>query len=1326
MPIVTREQTIEQIKQTLSSKEINGQDKFELLKKVLSDPTIDKHVMLDLGIKYLNNLKNPKVINQYKSDSHDVMKKLHNTFQGDELYKPWVRYFDVTYKVKEELRGKDALKIFKRKLEIFKSNISELVQKLLFENGNSKMDWRIAKKMLAVSGDLFKRDTIDIFQQEDLFKPILVEITKALEFLLWKDPTNVFASTQLTIKILELLKHFSDQAKFIQLKDAVLSCRFDKEKFKLPNTVIIGEDGGMYLLLNNLTRDNEQVIKEITGDDYLEDKLQKKGENQQITIGKGGFGTVRFALSLFDSKSKPGEVVCIKKTKSIKDPETPCARIIDETLKDYFTNDIADIIYAPNVFDMALVTQNAGNSHRKGYVMMEILPQNTATKVFANSVYQKWEYQKPYLLDVFSKTLDLLDKNVVMTDLKPDNTLYDTDIRKATIIDLGGIVKIDNREEISKFNIAKYSFQSTEGFTAIELQQKAGVIDIRKALAFACGKIIKDITKYGTAIISNKEEEIQELITSLTNPNLEQRISIKDAITKIEAIGDDSYKENIIFTHYISKIKERLKNNKSSISINEDIERTKDLYINLYTTELNPYRYAKLKTDVLFSKIDDFWDGQKEVMLLLGVAGAGKSITLQLKFIEAVNNWKPGNPLPIYFNFASNIDLVKVINSFNNELGTNLKLENIQNAHLYIDSFDEGLGIATSRETLIRGYIKKLGEPKILISCGTDYLLDNNDYSWFMPESKQLEICYIAPINYREEQKLEEYVSKYVDNSDGSHDKKYYLDKINKLKIEPIIDTGFMFEIVMQSVSSIDIPSTIEKPISKQDIYDEYVKIKQSKKVEVLHERQKNKIVELLSNLNIDINKNTQELNQLLKELGKYIAMQLHLQNEFRIKADSELFKAFGYEESTLFKQQALYHILKLLPLKIETKTSGSKVKVEQEVEIGFAHVIFKNYYLFEEIKDEVERFGKSEILASHSIVKDVELIKLIAEDVVYNKDLQEFLIRTIDATKQDKSDEAVTFASNSITLLIAAQYSFSEGNLSNIAVRGANIRNGIFQYVDFSNADLTEVNLTNANLVGAKFIGTNLTSIKLSLYPDLEHNAPVYCLSYSPDGKYLASGSNDQIVRIWDARNGNLLQNLKGHTWYINCLSYSPDGKYLASGSTDNTVKIWNAENPEDDKNHRLLQNLEGHTRYGVGYINYSPDGKHLASGSCYMDPILEIWNVENPENDKNDRLLQKLKGHTCISYSPDGKYFASGSTDNTVKIWNAENPEDDKNHRLLQNLEGHTDEIKCISYSPDGKYLASGSGDHTIKIWNAENGSLLKNLVGHTDKIKCIRNSS
>ena len=124
-------------------------------------------------------------------------------------------------------------------------------------------------------------------------------------------------------------------------------------------------------------------------------------------------------------------------------------------------------------------------------------------------------------------------------------------------------------------------------------------------------------------------------------------------------------------------------------------------------------------------------------MLLLGEAGSGKSIGLQIKFMDAINAWKLGDPLPIYFNLANNIDLLQILDSINNELGTNITIDNIKNQHFFIDSFDEGLGILENRETLIKYYVSMLGSnTKILITCRTDYLISDNDYSWFYIDKK--------------------------------------------------------------------------------------------------------------------------------------------------------------------------------------------------------------------------------------------------------------------------------------------------------------------------------------------------------------------------------------------------------------------------------------------------------------------------------------------------------------------------------------------------------------------------------------------------------------
>lgn len=93
-------------------------------------------------------------------------------------------------------------------------------------------------------------------------------------------------------------------------------------------------------------------------------------------------------------------------------------------------------------------------------------------------------------------------------------------------------------------------------------------------------------------------------------------------------------------------------------------------------------------------------------------------------------------------------------------------------------------------------------------------------------------------------------------------------------------------------------------------------------------------------------------------------------------------------------------------------------------------------------------------------------------------------LLNLVYLTKKDKSAPAITAASNSITILIAAKISFTKYDFTNISICGANLRNGIFQYCNFANADFSGVNLTNSNLIGCKFDNANLANIELSILP--------------------------------------------------------------------------------------------------------------------------------------------------------------------------------------------------------------------------------------------------
>jgi WD40 repeat protein len=206
--------------------------------------------------------------------------------------------------------------------------------------------------------------------------------------------------------------------------------------------------------------------------------------------------------------------------------------------------------------------------------------------------------------------------------------------------------------------------------------------------------------------------------------------------------------------------------------------------------------------------------------------------------------------------------------------------------------------------------------------------------------------------------------------------------------------------------------------------------------------------------------------------------------------------------------------------------------------------------------------------------------------------------------------------------------------------------------------------------------------------------------VSFSPDGRTFASGSEDNTIKLWNTKTGELIKTLPGHTGLIWSVSFSPDGETLASGSEDNAIQLWNV------KTRKLIKTLPGH-KNKVYSVSFSPDGRTLASGS--KDKTIKLWNVKSRE------LIKTLPGHTdrvySVSFSPDGKTLASGSKDKTIKLWNVKTG-------AFKTLPGHKGEVWSVSFSPDGKTLASGSLDRTIKLWNVKTGAF-KTLPGHKGEV-------
>jgi WD40 repeat protein/transcriptional regulator with XRE-family HTH domain len=209
-------------------------------------------------------------------------------------------------------------------------------------------------------------------------------------------------------------------------------------------------------------------------------------------------------------------------------------------------------------------------------------------------------------------------------------------------------------------------------------------------------------------------------------------------------------------------------------------------------------------------------------------------------------------------------------------------------------------------------------------------------------------------------------------------------------------------------------------------------------------------------------------------------------------------------------------------------------------------------------------------------------------------------------------------------------------------------------------------------------------------------HEKDVISVTFSRDGKYLATGSVDTTVRIWDASSGRLIRVLKGQSAEVGGLVFSPDGKLLLTSSEDGTLIVWDVETG------KLLRSFPDFTVYKV---SFSPDGTRLAVATFNG---LKVWkyalnSAEPISLEESEAILTISDGGSGI-FSPDGKWLAalslSAASGNAVKLWNANTGQE------LLTMVGHTAWVAGLAFSPDGKRLASTSLDGTVRIWSLTPG--------------------
>jgi len=278
--------------------------------------------------------------------------------------------------------------------------------------------------------------------------------------------------------------------------------------------------------------------------------------------------------------------------------------------------------------------------------------------------------------------------------------------------------------------------------------------------------------------------------------------------------------------------------------------------------------------------------------------------------------------------------------------------------------------------------------------------------------------------------------------------------------------------------------------------------------------------------------------------------------------------------------------------------------------------------------------------------------------------------------------------------------------------------------------------NVSTHQQIGAPMTADN-QSVNAVAFGSVTLFGSVNAVAFSPDGKMLATASDDGTARLWDVNTHQQVgAPMTANRSFVNAVAFSPDGKMLATASDDGTARLWDvatrrqvgasmtvngksvvavAFSPDGKTLATAVENNAGTWLWDVATqqqveslffsntavlaVAFSPDGKTLATGSANYSGagMARLWNVGTQQQVGTPMTAGKSVV-AAVAFNPDGKILATGSQDGTARLWNVST-----HQQIGAPMTTDSNWVNAVAFSPDGKTLATGGCDGTARLWNA-----------------------